>query len=155
MRIILREFIQMRKICFCCLLFFLAGCGLLPVNVTGDVPSSDRVQIIKPNKHSKADVLRLSGSPAHTTLFEEESWVWVETKEQMRAFLPPKEFERQVLVISFKPDETVKRVMHLSLSDALEVTYDTEETPSYGKDLNVFQEMLGNFGRFAATKEER
>ena len=143
----------MSKICFCCFLLFLTGCGLLPVNVTGDVPSSERVRIIKPNKHTKADVLRLLGSPAHVTLFEEEAWVWAETKEQMRAFLPPKEFERQILVISFKPDDTVKRVTRLSLSDAIEVDYDTEETPSYGKDLNVFQEMMGNFGRFAATKE--
>ena len=145
----------MRKICFCFLMLLLTGCGLLPVNVVGDVPPAERVQAIKPGQHTKADVLRLLGSPGNATLFEEESWIWAESKEQMRAFLPPEEFERQVLVISFKPDDTVKRVTRLNLSDAVEVAYDSEETPSYGKDLSVFEEMLGNFGRFAASKEVR
>lgn len=143
----------MRKICFCFLMILLKGCSLLPVNVVGDMPDETRIKAIKPAKHTKSDVVRLLGTPANITLFEEESWVWVQSKEQMRAILPPKEKERNVLIISFKPDESVKRVSKLALKDAVEVAYDTDETPSYGKDLSVFDEVLGNFGRFSAPKE--
>lgn len=143
----------MRKICFCFLMILLSGCSLLPVNIVGDVPEETRIKAIKPEKHTKEDVVRLLGSPANITLFEEESWIWVQSKEQMRAILPPKEIERNVLVITFKPNESVKRVSQLTLKDSIEVAYDTDETPSHGKDLSIFDEMLGNFGRFAAPKE--
>ena len=88
----------MRKICFCFLMILLKGCSLLPVNVVGDMPDETRIKAIKPAKHTKSDVVRLLGTPANITLFEEESWVWVQSKEQMRAVLPPKEKERNVLI---------------------------------------------------------
>ena len=126
---------------------------MLPVNIVGDIPEETRMKAIKPEKHTKEDVVRLLGSPANITLFGEESWIWVQSKEQMRAILPPKETERNVLVVTFKPNETVKRVSKLSLKDGVDLVYDTEETPSYGKDLSIFEEMLGNFGRFVGPKE--
>ena len=143
----------MRKICFCFLIFLLNGCSLLPMNIVGDIPDETRIKAIKPVKHTKEDVVRLLGSPASITLFEEEAWIWALSKEQMRAIFPPKEVERNVLVVRFNADESVKRVSKLSLKDAIEVAYDTDETPSYGKELSIFEEMLGNFGRFATPKE--
>lgn len=145
----------MRKICFYFLMFLLSGCSLLPVNVVGDIPEETRIKAIKPEKHTKEDVIRVLGSPSNITLFEEEAWVWVQSKEQMRAILPPKETERNVLVIRFNAKDTVKRVSQLTLKDGVEIAYDTEETPSYGKDLSIFEEIVGNFGRFATPKESR
>ena len=37
------------------------------------------------------------------------------------------------------------------LADAVDVPYDSSATPSYGKDLSVWEELVGNFGRFPAN----
>ena len=145
----------MRKLCFCFLVLLMGACSLMPVNVIGDIPQEVRISAIKIGKHNREDVQRLLGSPMHATLFEEESWIWVESQEQMRAFLPPKEIERKVVIVTFDENGVAKRVARLDITDSIKVAYDSEETPSHGKDLNVFEELMGNFGRFSATKETR
>ncbi len=135
-------------------IFLLAGCSL-PIYQIGDMPSEKRISAIKPGKHTKEDVTRLIGSPAHITLFQEESWIYIESKEQLRAFLSPIEKSRQVLVITFAPNETVSRINRLNLNDGIKVSIDSDKTKSYGKDLSIWDEMIGNFGRFPAKGEQR
>ncbi len=143
----------MSKLSFIFLSVFLLGACSFPVNQIGDMPSEKRISAIKAGKHTKEDVTRLIGNPAHITLFQEESWIYVESKEKQRAFLSPKEEERQVLVITFKPDTTVARVSRLDLNDGVNVPYDSDVTKSYGKDLSVWDEMIGNFGRFPSKNQ--
>lgn len=139
---------------FCAIsLTVLSACSL-PVTQTGDVPADIRINAIKPGKHKKEDVTRLIGSPASITLFEKESWIYVESKEKKRAFLPEKEFERKVVVFTFKPDSTVEKVTRYTLADGIDVPYEKDKTKTYGKDLNVWEEMIGNFGRFPASKSQ-
>ncbi len=135
-------------------IFLLASCSL-PTNQIGDMPSEKRISAIKSGKHTKEDVSRLIGSPAHITLFQEESWIYVESKEQQRAFLAPKETNRKVLVITFDANNTVSKISQLDMSDAINVPYDTDVTKSYGKDLSVWDELIGNFGRFPAKNQQR
>ena len=145
----------MSKISFFILSIFLLSACSLPVNQIGDMPSDKRISAMKPGKHTKEDVTRLIGSPAHITLFQEESWVYVESKEQQRAFLSPEETSRRVLVITFKPDDTIAKISRLDLNDGVNVPYDSDVTKSYGKDLSVWDEMIGNFGRFPAKGQQR
>ena len=65
--------------------------------------------------------------------------------------MPEKEYDRQILVVTFKPDSSVESIERYTLADAVNVPYDSEKTPSYGKDLSVWEEMVGNFGRFPAN----
>ena len=124
----------------------------LPVTQVGDTPSEIRLHAIKPGKHTKEDVTRLIGSPTSITLFEKESWLYIASKEQQRAFLPAKEIERNVDVITFNQDGVVEKIQELTLADGIDVPYDTDKTKTYGKDLSVWEEMIGNFGRFPANR---
>ena len=92
------------------------------------------------------------GSPTSITLFEKESWLYIASKEQQRAFLPAKEIERNVDVITFNQDGVVEKIQELTLADGIDVPYDTDKTKTYGKDLSVWEEMIGNFGRFPANR---
>ncbi len=139
-------------------LFFCAFCWLcltacnLPTNQVGDTPSDTRLHAIKTGKHTKEDVTRLIGSPTSITLFEKESWLYIASKEQQRAFLPPEEIERNVDVITFNKDGVVEKIQELTLADGIEIPYDKNETETYGKDLSMWEEMIGNFGRFPANR---
>lgn len=130
----------------------LAACSL-PVHQIGDVPSANKVAQIKVGSTTKQDVSDLLGSPTHITLFEKESWVYIESKEKQRAFLPPSEIDRKVVVVTFAPNEKVSAVKTLTMADGAEIAFDSDETQTQGKDLSVWEEMVGNFGRFPANRE--
>ena len=139
-----------RSFFFCILMIaVLIGCATNPV---GDVPSDVRVHAIKAGKHTKEDVSRLLGSPTSITLFEKESWLYIESKEQNRIFLPAKEVERKVVKITFDVNGMVSKVKTLTLDDGQKVAIDKTITPVSGKEISVIDELIGNFGRFPANK---
>ena len=131
------------------MLVALTCCSINPV---GDVPADVRIHAIKAGTHTKDDVVRLLGSPTSITLFEKESWLYIESKEQNRIFLPAKEVERKIVKITFNRNGVVSKVKELTLEDGRKIAYDKSTTPITGKDLSIIDEFIGNFGRFPASK---
>ena len=134
------------------LILTLTACSWLGTNQVGDIPEDVRINAIKVGKHNKEDVIRLLGSATSITLFEKESWLYIESKEQKRVFLPAKEIERKVVQITFNSENIVEKVKTLSLDDGQKIALDKTITPVEGKDLSVLDELIGNFGRFPANK---
>ena len=135
---------------FCILMVAVLAC--CRTNQVGDVPPDIRVHAIKAGKHTKEDVIRLLGSPTSITLFEKESWLYIESKEENLVFLPAKEIERKIIKITFNANGVVSKVKELSLDDGKNVAIDNTVTPISGKDLSIIDEFIGNFGRFPASK---
>lgn len=131
-------------------LFLLPACSL-PIDQIGDVPSVEKITLIQMGMH-KDEVQRLWGSPAHITLFKEEGWIYVASKEQRRGFLPPNELERKVIAVTFDDAQKVKSVRQFALNDAVLLPYDSEIVESKGKELSIWEEMVGNFGRFPSKE---
>ncbi len=129
------------------------ACSLMGTNKVGDNPPQNRINAVRPNKHTKEDVLRLLGSPSSVTLFELESWLYIESEEQNRVFLPAKEINRQVLQVTFDASGVVKSIRTLSLKDGQKIAFDKKTTPVAGKDLSAIDELIGNFGRFPSNKK--
>ena len=134
-------------------LFFITSCSLLGTERVGDVPEDVRINAIKAGTHTKDDVARLLGSPTSITLFEKESWLYIESEEQNRLFLPQKEIDRKVIQITFKKNGIVERVKKWTFDDRKEIAFDSETTPVVGKDLSVIDEMIGNFGKFSSKNK--
>ena len=150
---IIRKKNKMSKFFYVFLLFALSACSVMGIEQVGDVPDAFRINAIKVEEHTKDDVLRLLGSPTSITLFEKETWLYIESKEQKRVFLPSKEIERNVVQVVFKADGTVEQLKQLSLSDGNKIALDETTTRVSGKDLSIIDELVGNFGRFPANKK--
>lgn len=130
----------------------IGGCSVFGTNQVGDTPPQVRVKAIKSGTHTKEDVTRLLGSPTSITLFEKESWLYIQSKEQTRVFLPAKEIERNIVQVTFNDKGVVTKVKELSLADGHDISIDETVTPVSGKNLSVIDELIGNFGRFPANK---
>ena len=135
------------------LILMLTACSWLGTNQVGDIPDEIRINAIKVGKHNKEDVVRLLGSATSITLFEKESWLYIESKEQNKVFFPAEEIERNVIQITFNQNGIVERVKTLSLADGQKINIDKTITPVSGKELSVVDELIGNFGRFPANKQ--
>lgn len=133
------------------LILILSACSWLGTEQVGDIPEPTRINALKVGRHTKEDVARLLGSPTSITLFEKESWLYIESKEQKRVFFPAKEIERKVVQVTFSGKGMVEKVNQLSLDDGQQITIDDTKTPVSGKDLSVIDELIGNFGRFPAN----
>ena len=132
-------------------LFLITSCSLLGTERVGDAPETLRANAIKAGTHTKDDVARLLGTPTSITLFEKESWLYIESEEQNRLFLPQQEIDREVIQITFKKNGVVERVKKWTLEDGKDIAFDSDTTPVVGKDLSVIDEMVGNFGKFPAN----
>lgn len=113
---------------------------------SGDLPPTTRLQAIKTG-HTREQVLRILGTPA----FEEQDFImYAKIRKKTRAFLSPKEFERDIYVFYFDENDILKEQKHLTLTEAKTTAFDDEATPTLHRELSVTEQLIQNFGRYDA-----
>lgn len=128
---------------------FLGSCGLETYQ-SGDLPSQKRLSLIKPGLEQEK-VIDLLGQPIfENKLGDENFFIYSRIRKENRAFLAPKETERDIYIISFTRAHLVQDIQHLTLNDAQKVSYDESETKVTGKELSVIEQLVKNFGRYDA-----
>lgn len=128
---------------------FLSACGFETYQ-SGDLPSQKRLEMITAG-YSQEKVLDLLGAPIFENKIGNESfYIYFRSKKENRAFFHPEEVERDIYVISFTSNQTVKSVEHLTLKDGNEIPFDESHTKVTGKELSVMEQLVKNFGRYDA-----
>jgi outer membrane protein assembly factor BamE (lipoprotein component of BamABCDE complex) len=137
---------------------FLAGAvtGCSGVSDTrGNFPLAEVVDQIKPDQHTRREILSMLGSPSTRATFEkQEVWYYIGEKTETLAFFTPKVLERKILVIQFDKKGVVKDIRKLDASNGKHISLVERITPTKGKELTVLQQILGNVGRFGKPKNE-
>lgn len=146
-------------------LAFLVGAGLLAVGAAtgctprvdtrGNLPNPELVAEIKPGNQSKEEIEEILGSPSHISLFGQETWYYISNRTETTAFFAPELLERQVLVFRFDEQGTVSEVKTLTLENGREVEPIDRETPTAGNKLTIFDQLIGNVGRFGDSKKKK
>ena len=139
------------------LLRWLAVAALIPAVLAcsprlesrGNLADPDRLASIQPGQHTRADVAELLGSPSSTSVFDEEVWYYISQRTETLAFLQPAVTDRQVVVVHFDKKGVVADVRTLGLEEGRDIEPVERETPTQGKELSAFKQLIGNFGRFA------
>ncbi|GHU04560.1 outer membrane protein assembly factor BamE [Alphaproteobacteria bacterium] len=125
------------------------------VDVHGNAPPQERLDMIKTGLSSRDDVAALLGSPSSTSLFGDNSWYYISNRFESWAFMAPDEVGRLVVVIDFDNDGHVADIRKLTLNNAREVAMSDRETPTVGHDLGVLEQLLGNVGRFNNQSKDK
>lgn len=138
----------------CIALGLTAGCASR-TSVHGDPLDEHRLSSIVVGTHTRDDVAAALGSPSSSSPFTDDTWYYVSARMEGFAFLPDEEVERQVVVVRFDPRGVVSGIDTLTLVDGRRVAMVSRETPTFGEDLTVLQQLLGNFGRFEKAPNTR
>lgn len=126
-----------------------SACGLEHYQ-SGDLPSQQRLNMIRPG-FEKEKVIDLLGEPTfENKIGADNFFIYSRIRKMNQAFLPPKEVERDLYVISFSQAQIVQNVTHLTLDNAQNVAYDESITKVTGKELTVMEQLVKNFGRYDA-----
>jgi len=125
----------------------LAGCEA-PKRVHGNMPEEDEVAEIRAGEDTQGDVVDVLGAPSTRAPFAEETWYYIGSKKKQIAFFEPEVIERRIFKVSFAEDNTVSETKVLTLEDGRPIDPVDSITPTAGRDLTVFEQLIGNLGRF-------
>lgn len=133
----------------CAVAVALAGCGP-PDDLRGNDPDKKSMDSIKLGVTDKASVAKLLGSPSSVATFDPNTWYYISQKTQNVAFFKPRLKDEKVVSISFDKQGIVRKVAYLSMNDHAEIVPDPDFTPAPGREFTIIEQLIGNFGRFAA-----
>lgn len=99
---------------------------------------------------TKDSIIAKYGEPSMIGTFDPNAWYYLASFDQSRAFFRPRVKDRAV--VAFKFDETglVKSVDTLTVDEGMAVKMASRETPTRGKELSVWEQLLGNVGQLPA-----
>jgi len=125
----------------------LAACSPI-IQQEGNVPDPDQVVQINPGVDDKNRVTQLLGSPSTVSAFQDRTWYYISRRTEQHAFLDPDVVDQEVLAISFNDQNIVQDMKIYGLENGRLVAMNENVTPTYGNNLTLLQQLLGNLGRF-------
>ena len=111
----------------------------------------DRVQV----GMAKSEVEATLGSPSTTASinYQGDSYYYISSRMEQRAFFTPEETDRQVYAIRFDQNDQVASFANYGLDDGQIVNFSSRKTPTVGKELGILQQIFSNVGRFKGGKK--
>lgn len=125
------------------------------IDARGNLPPPDAISRLAPGEQTRQDVQNLLGTPATTSVFDNETWYYISSQTTQYAFYPTEELERQVYVVEFDPRGILKEVRQLDVNSGREIQIATRETVTKGREYSLIEQLIGNLGRFNAGKEKK
>ncbi len=123
--------------------------GCVPqVDVHGYVPIAEDVASIAVGD-TQENVLARLGEPTTRGLEGTNAWYYISSKVRRVAFFAPKEFERQIVAVTFNGTR-VAEIERYGLADGRIINLNTNKTVTDGRRLTFFEQFLGNVGNFSA-----
>jgi len=138
------------------LLLGLVAGGCSPIIETrGYLPDPAVIEQIQPGAQTRSDVVELLGTPSTVAAFDDNTWIYVQSKTERLAFFQPTVLEQNVVVVEFDEAGVVRDVRRYTLEDGIPIDPVTRQTPAPGKELTILQQLIGNVGRFTPNASSR
>ncbi len=99
---------------------------------------------------TKESVLAKYGEPSMIGTFDRDRWYYLYSLDAARAFFKPKVTARTVIEFQFDEAGKVASVNEIGLADSVDVKMASRETPTRGKELGFWEQLLGNVGQLPA-----
>jgi outer membrane protein assembly factor BamE (lipoprotein component of BamABCDE complex) len=123
------------------------------ITTHGYVPDPEALARIQPGVHNELEVAQFLGTPSTTVLFGEPTWLYITERTEAYAFLEPDLVDQRVVAIAFNDTGVVTQVDQYVLEDGMLIDPVTRTTPTYGKQLGLLEQLVGNIGRFAGQED--
>ena len=104
----------------------------------------------EPGFDTKESVLAKYGEPSMIGAFNRNAWYYLNSSDTARAFFKPRTQRRQVVAFYFDEAGSVTEVQQFDLADGDNVRMVSRTTPTRGKELNFWEQLLGNVGQLPA-----
>ena len=149
-------FVVAWRLCAACLMVvILAGCSYLAeIEQRGEIHSQRVLRELQPGIHRRADVMAWLGSPTAIAPFDEKIWFYFGQTNYRYALIGSVPKERRVLRLTFDAQDLLQKVEEIGLDQANAVSPARRKTPSGGKEISLWEQLVGNVGRFNSTPND-
>lgn len=96
------------------------------------------------------DVIALLGNPTTRSAFGDETWYYINERQETFGFLAPEVADQNVTAINFDANHVVTGIETYKKEDGKPVQLVSKTTPTEGRHLTAIEQLLGNVGRFSA-----
>jgi len=130
-------------------LLLMAACSVVetPLENRGHRVEGDLLKELVPGTSTRADVTALFGSPTARATFDDDSWIYVSTKNRLRIARYPRVEDQEVVLVKFDQNGTLREIKRLGKDDSVPVEMASGITPTPGGDMNFMQEFFANITR--------
>ncbi len=129
----------------------LSGCAA-EVKNHGYAPDDALLAEITAGTDTRGSIRRKIGRPSTTGVFTESGWYYVATTVEHYMYYQPKVTDRRVVAVQFDADDVVAAVNVYGLEDGRIIDLQTRTTPTYGRELTILQQLLGNLGKLTGEQ---
>lgn len=116
----------------------------------GYAPNLEELENVQPGQDTKGSVRAKIGRPGGTGIISDDAWYYVASTVEHYAYRAPLVVERRVVAIRFDTDGIVSDVNQFGIEDGQVIDLVTRTTPTYGRELTVVQQLMGNLLNFNA-----
>lgn len=132
----------------------LSGCNVLArEEKRGYIASKPVEEVVEVGKSRKTDVRRALGSPSTVSAYPPETWFYISRENETVGPFAPELVDQQVVRIEFDEEGVVALVEDYAKDEVQEVEYVDRKTPTEGRKLGVFEQILGNVGRYNQARD--
>jgi len=124
------------------------------MNNHGNIPAQELVDSIRIGINNREQVSSILGTPSTIATFDQEAWYYVGARTSRIAFFEPELLERKILVVRFDKKGVVRQVERLDKNSGRQIQVVDRKTPTRGKELTIFEQLIGNVGRFGGAEED-
>lgn len=118
----------------------------------GNTIEDDQLQQIVVGQSTREDVAKVLGTPTQMATFDDKTWYYIGQRTEKEAFFEPDIKEQKIVTVDFTPEGKVSSVTKGGAELARDIDPVSAKTPTYGKNLTILQQLLGNIGRPSIPK---
>ena len=101
-------------------------------------------------KTNAGQVLNILGTPSTTSTIDAKIWYYIYSKAETTAFYQPSVSQRRIVTVGFNDDSKVTYLEEYGLKDGNIIAFNSNSTPTRGRELTILQQLFGNLGRLGA-----
>jgi outer membrane protein assembly factor BamE (lipoprotein component of BamABCDE complex) len=103
---------------------------------------------VRPGSTTRDQVAALLGSPSTRAPLDDSIWYYISQTSERATFYQNEVVAQDVVAITFDDIGLVEEVARHNLADATEIAFVERETPTSGNELSIWEQFVGNIGRF-------
>lgn len=100
------------------------------------------------------DVAAILGSPSAESNFGGKTWYYIMERKETVGMFAPEVIDHQVTAVRFDENDTVIDISKVDKDKSVPVEFVEKSTPTEGRKIGIWEQLLGNFGKFNAPGRE-
>ncbi|MAK59398.1 MAG: cell envelope protein SmpA [Ponticaulis sp.] len=133
----------------------LSSCASASRDYQGYVADETAPADVKPGEDTRSTVLATLGSPSTSSLFNDDTWIYLSATRERFAFYHPRVVSREITAIRFNEEDVVEEVLQYDETDGRVIQYASRETATRGRQLGLLEQIFGNVGRVALPAQRQ